>query len=82
MSVYPAVVLPMKKTLLCDSDLIEAVRIGCGDELAELIERRLEDAFTTKESISVLKEILSDLQGAIISAENAESALEDFLQKE
>ena len=82
MSVYPAVILPMKKTLLCDSDLIEAVRTGCGDDLAELLKSRLEDAFTTKESISALKEILSDLQGAIISAENAESALEDFLQKE
>lgn len=82
MSVYPAVVLPGKLTILSDSDLIEAVRIGCGDEAAELLERRLEDAFTTKESVSALKEILSDLRGAIISAENAENALEDFLQKE
>ena len=39
--VYPAVV-QSQRTLLNDDDLIDAVRAGCGDDVADALRNRLE----------------------------------------
>lgn len=81
MSCYPAVVRP-QMTIMDDRTLIEVVRSGCGDDVADLLQDRLADAFATKESVKELKHILSELQIAITSAESAASDLEDMIAKE
>ena len=81
MSCYPAVVRP-QMTIMDDRTLIEVVRSGCGDDVADLLQDRLADAFATKESVKELKNILSELQSAIMSAESAASDLEDMIAKE
>lgn len=78
-SIYPAV-LSYQRTLLCDNDLVAAVRAGCGDDLADVLRVRLESDALSGSVLDDLKDALCRIRSAISEAEDVESALEGAIK--
>lgn len=80
MNPYPAVVSAFT-TITDDKGLIEAVRACGGDDLAALLEERLQGE-KNGDWHRTLKSILCDLNSAILSAESASDDLSNLIEKE
>lgn len=78
--VYPAVV-QSRRTLLNDDDLIDAVRAGCGDDVADTLRDRLAAEEAPRNAIGALRDVLNTLRFAIMDAENAADDLQDVIEK-
>lgn len=78
--VYPAVILS-QRTLLNDDDLIDAVRAGCGDDVADALRNRLAAEDAPRNAIGALRDVLNTLHSAIMEAENAADDLEAVIER-
>lgn len=78
--VYPAVV-QSQRTLLNDDDLIDAVRAGCGDDVADALRNRLAAEEAPHNAIGALRDVLNTLHSAIMECENAADDLEAVIER-
>ena len=78
--VYPAVV-QSRRTLLNDDDLIDAVREGCGDDVADALRNRLAAEEVPRNAFGALRDVLSTLHSAIMECENAADDLEAVIER-
>ena len=78
--VYPAVV-QSQRTLLNDDDLIDAVRAGCGDDVADALRNRLAAEEAPHNAIGALWDVLHTLRSVIMEAETAAGDLEAVIER-
>ena len=78
--VYPAVV-QSRRAILNDDDLIDAVRAGCGDDVADALRNRLAAEDAPRNAIGALRYVLSTLHSAIMECENASDDLEAVIER-
>ena len=79
-NVYPAVVRS-QRTLLNDDDLIDTVRAGCGDDVADALRNRLAAEDAPRNAIGALRDLLNTLHSAIMECENAADDLEAVIER-
>ena len=74
---YPAVVAA-GVNVTSDNDLCELVRLGCGNQVAELLEARLKEAAPFKAHSEIIGRIQDALREAACAMDEAGNLLEEM----